>query len=419
VRGRKGGSCGPAEGEDRPDLRRCAARPAEGNEGGRRESSVVCAACAERGGFSGCRYFGSAQGRRGTPRDTVGNRLLSRVKATRLGCGPRASARGNPRGRAQETRLGCSPRASARGSPWGGRGKHGWEPLALAGQGNAAGMQPSAKAEGKPRGEGAGNTVGMQPSRKREGKPGGAREARLGCSPRASARGSPWGGRGKHGWDAALAQARGEARGEGAGSTVGMQPSRKREGKPAGRAREARLGCSPRASARGSPRRGRGKHGWDAALAQARGEARGEGAGNTVGMQPSRKREGKSAGCESGHGWDAAAAQGRRETRWQGRGEARRRGCGGAWPGTVRRLGSEQNGRDAARWASCAELRLRRDARGRLRGARARRRRGARATSTRRSATSGKARACDAGRDRSRRRASSAEAPGPRRSTAR
>jgi hypothetical protein len=51
----------------------------------------------------------------------------------------------------------------------------------------------------------------------------------------------------------------GKPAGEGAGDTVGMQPSRKREGKSAG-----------------------------------------EGAGDTVGMQPPRKREGKPAGEGAG-----------------------------------------------------------------------------------------------------------------------
>ena len=172
------------------------------------------------------------------------------------------------------------------------------------------------------------NTVGMQPSRKREGKsvglgaPGHGWDAalarargeirwawragaRLGCSPRASARGSPLG------WARV--------------GTVGMQPSRKREGKPVG------LGASG--------------HGWDAALAQARGEVRWAGRdgtrlgcspragarGNplgwarpgTVGMQPSRKREGKPVGLgAAGHGWDAALAQARGQARWAGRGGA-------------------------------------------------------------------------------------------------
>ncbi|GIU76788.1 MAG: hypothetical protein KatS3mg005_0026 [Bryobacteraceae bacterium] len=35
----------------------------------------------------------------------------------RLGCSPRASARGNPLGRARATRLGCSPRPRPRGNP--------------------------------------------------------------------------------------------------------------------------------------------------------------------------------------------------------------------------------------------------------------------------------------------------------------
>jgi hypothetical protein len=141
-------------------------------------------------------------------------------------------------------------------------------------------------------------TVGMQPSREREGKPGGERgdRAQLGCSPRASARGSPLGRAPEHSWDAALAQARGETRW---GGRAGAQ-------------------CSPRASARGSPLGRAPEHGWDAALAQARGETRrvehagarlgcsprASARGNpwrrarwgTVGMQPSRKREGKPGG---------------------------------------------------------------------------------------------------------------------------
>ena len=67
-----------------------------------------------------------------------------------------------------------------------------WEARWEAG-GNTVGMEPSAKAEGKPAGECAGGgTGGMQPSRKREGKPAGeGAGTRAGCSPRASARGSP------------------------------------------------------------------------------------------------------------------------------------------------------------------------------------------------------------------------------------
>ncbi len=52
-----------------------------------------------------------------------------------------------------------------------------------------------------------------------------SRRAQLGCSPRASARGSPLGG---------------SRRGMG-----GMQPSREREGKPVGRARRAKVGNRP------------------------------------------------------------------------------------------------------------------------------------------------------------------------------
>jgi hypothetical protein len=114
-----------------------------------------------------------------------------------------------------ETRLGCSPRASARGSPLGGR-----------------------------------------------------RGAPFGCSPRAGARGSPMGGAGDHRSDAALARARGEARWGALGHGW-----------------DAAL-----AQARGEARLERGKHGWDAALGQGRGEIRLGRARGSPGRAPGERR---------------------------------------------------------------------------------------------------------------------------------
>jgi hypothetical protein len=109
---------------------------------------------------------------------------------------------------------------------------------------------------------------------------------------------------------------------------VGMQPSRKREGKPAGEGAAGKLGTVGMQPSR--KREGKsvgeagGRHSWDAAIAQARWESAEEGAGNTVGMPPP-KGGGKPAGegdREIGHSWDAAAAQGRRETGRSARGDS-------------------------------------------------------------------------------------------------
>jgi hypothetical protein len=224
----------------------------------------------------------------------------------------------------RRARLGCSARelsVAAAGAAAAAlalaRGEIRW-----GGARDTVGMQPSRKREGKPVGEARGTQLGCSRRPRAAGNPlGRVRRARLGCSPRASARGNPlgrreghswdaaaaqgrreirWGGCAGHGWDAALAQARGEIRWGGARDTVGMQPSRKREGKPVGEARGTRLGCSPRASARGNPLGRREGHSWDAALAQARGEIRWGGARDTVGMQPPPKGGGKSAGEGAG-----------------------------------------------------------------------------------------------------------------------
>jgi hypothetical protein len=96
-------------------------------------------------------------------------------------------------------------------------------------------MQPSRKRDGKPVGEGdPGHSWDAAIAQARwEIRWGGRPGAQLGCSHRASAMGNPL-GRARRG-------------------TVGMQPSRKRDGKSAGEGRGARLGCSHRASAMGSP----------------------------------------------------------------------------------------------------------------------------------------------------------------------
>ncbi len=134
-----------------------------------------------------------------SPRASARGNPLGRVRAARLGCSPRASARGNPLGRVRAARLGCSPRASARGNPLG--------------RAQGLGCSPRASARGNPLGRVPGARLGCSPRASARGNPlGRVRAARLGCSPRASARGSPWGGCGRHGWDAALAQARGEIR---------------------------------------------------------------------------------------------------------------------------------------------------------------------------------------------------------------
>jgi hypothetical protein len=115
-----------------------------------------------------------------------------------------------------ETRLGCSPRASARGSPLGGA------------RGSTVRMQPSRKREGKPIGGRRGAAFGCSPRASARGSPSGARETRLGCSPRASARGNPVGrGRVRHSWDAALGQGRGEIR-WGARGSPGRAPGERR-----------------------------------------------------------------------------------------------------------------------------------------------------------------------------------------------
>ncbi|GIU77135.1 MAG: hypothetical protein KatS3mg005_0373 [Bryobacteraceae bacterium] len=89
-----------------------------------------------------------------------------------------------------------------------------------------------------------GNTVGMQPSRKREGKTGRGRE-------------------GRHSW--ALAQARGENR-EGPRGRAQLGPRASARGKPLGRTR-ARLGCSRHPRAAGNPQwEGAAGQGWDRSL---------------------------------------------------------------------------------------------------------------------------------------------------------
>jgi hypothetical protein len=115
-----------------------------------------------------------------------------------------------------------------------------------------------------------------------------------------SERSQPLGGRvrngrarvpGEHGWDAALAQARGEARGGGRGGGVGT--ARSRGLRPLrSRPEPARILSERSQPLGGRVRNGRarvpGEHGWDAALAQARGEALGGGRGGRVGTARSR-----------------------------------------------------------------------------------------------------------------------------------
>jgi hypothetical protein len=190
------------------------------------------------------------------------SRLGTRLHLVRAVIAPRRPRQERSSSRAGRTRLGCSPRASARGSPWwmarrSCRNRSLSRPAAasLAARNPLAscqsGQSPSGAASGTVELACRANSAGMQPSRKREGKPvvegaaavseplalaacgrfaRGSEPARI-----LSERSQPLGGRvrngrarvpGEHGWDAALAQARGEARGGGGGGRVGTARSR-------------------------------------------------------------------------------------------------------------------------------------------------------------------------------------------------
>jgi len=110
------------------------------------------------------------------------SRLGTRLNLVRAVIAPRRPRQERSSSRAGRTRLGCSPRASARGSPWGRarrrcRNRSFSRPAAasLAARNPLASRQsghsPSAAASGTVELACRANTVGMQPSRKREGKP--------------------------------------------------------------------------------------------------------------------------------------------------------------------------------------------------------------------------------------------------------
>jgi hypothetical protein len=196
------------------------------------------------------------------------------VLEAQLGCSHRASAMGSLWGRvAARSRvaramgrfrrvgtvvfepLGRSPSGCSRAAPFGVRAARGPLPFGRFApfvRGTEPGaLLPSIAVSNRGRG-------GMQPSRKRDGKPVGRQRgnrAREGCSrrPRAAgnllgrAAGNPMGrAKGTRGWVKAPPRSpRPRRAGNRVEGIVGMQPSRKREGKPAGLARACENGNSP------------------------------------------------------------------------------------------------------------------------------------------------------------------------------
>jgi hypothetical protein len=110
------------------------------------------------------------------------SRLGTRLHLVRAVTAPRRPRQERSGSRAGRTRLGCTPRASARGSPW-GRARRRCRNRSLSRPAVASfaarnplascqsGHSPAAAASGTIGLACRANTVGMQPSRKREGKP--------------------------------------------------------------------------------------------------------------------------------------------------------------------------------------------------------------------------------------------------------
>jgi hypothetical protein len=189
----------------------------------------------------------------------------------------------------------------------------------------------------------------------------------------AQARGETrWGGCGKHGWDAAtgrgeFGRGRGGSTGAKRGSGAQLGPRASARGNPLGRVRETRLGCSRRA--RGIRKGARGEH-WGEAWVRCtvgpsrerEGKPAGEGTGNTVGMQPppkgggkpERKREGKPAGEGTGNTvgmQPPPKGGGKPERKREGKSAGGRRESGEAAedePGEQRRHGRGPGGRGHA-----------------------------------------------------------------------
>jgi hypothetical protein len=153
-------------------------------------------------------YDGTLENRRWVvgPR---GDRCLTRTRPARLGCSPRPRPRRNPGSTA------ARPGAARTMGPSGARGPRGDRSLSAADAAFVRGTEPAAifiHAD-VPQGHGGSleNRCWVVRLRGNLWLPR-TRPARLGCSPRPRPRGNPLG--------------------EGARNTVGMQPSRKREGKP-------------------------------------------------------------------------------------------------------------------------------------------------------------------------------------------